>query len=174
MNKTLVKEMNDQINRELFSAYLYLAMSAYFESESLDGFAHWMKIQASEEFSHAMKFYNFIGERGEIVELESIDKPDSKFSSVQDIFEKTLTHEKFITKSINDLYVMAQKDNDNASIIFLDWFVTEQVEEEKNPSDILGKLKYIGKEGNGILMMDKELSARALPTFLPSGEIAGE
>ncbi len=173
MNKNLVKAMNDQINKEMFSAYLYLAMSAYFEGESLGGFAHWMKIQASEELSHAMKFYNFIAERGETVELQAIDKPDALFSSVEDVLKKTLGHEKFITKNINDLYAMAQKDNDNASVIFLDWFVTEQIEEEKNPADILGKLKYIGKSGNGILMLDKELSLRALPTFLPSGEIAG-
>lgn len=174
MNEKLVKAMNDQINKEMFSAYLYLAMASYFEGESLDGFAHWMKIQASEELSHAMKFYNFIGERGQTVELQAIAKPDSTFSSVEDVFTKTLAHEKFITKSINDLYAMAQKDNDNASVIFLDWFVTEQVEEEKNPSDILGKLKYVGKGGNGILMLDKELLARAMPTFAPNGEIVGQ
>jgi len=172
MDKKMQKEMNAQLNRELFSAYLYLAMAGHFELENLDGFGHWMKIQAMEEMIHAMKFYNFINERGGMVALEAIEKPSADFSSIKDIFEKTLTHEKFITENINNLYALAQKINDNASLIFLEWFVTEQVEEEKNPADILGKLKYVGEKGEGVLLLDKELGARPMPVLTGPGETA--
>lgn len=168
MNKQLVKEMNEQITKELYSAYLYLSMAAYFASETLEGFSHWMKIQAQEEILHAMKFYNFLGERAEKIELGAIDKPPSKFSSIEDVFKKTLAHEKKVTASINDLYELAVKDNDNASKVFLQWFINEQVEEEKNPSDILGKLKYVGDQPAGILILDKELSARPQPVLDPA------
>ncbi|MDP8266181.1 MAG: ferritin [Candidatus Aceula meridiana] len=173
MDKKMEKAMNEQITKELYSSYLYLGMVAYFEAENLGGFAQWMKIQAAEEISHAMKFFNYINERGGTVILEAIDKPPAKYVSPEDVFKKTLEHEKFVTASINDLYTLAKEINDNASLIFLEWFVTEQVEEEKNPSDILGKLKYVVNQPAGILMMDKELGARALPVFQPNGEIAG-
>jgi len=173
MDKKMEKAMNEQINKELYSSYLYLGMVAYFEAENLGGFAQWMRIQASEEISHAMKFFNFINERGGTVTLEAIDKPPVKYSSPEDVFKKTLEHEKLVTASINNLYALAREINDNASLIFLEWFVTEQVEEEKNPTDILGKLKYVTSQPAGILMMDKELGLRALPVFQPNGEIAG-
>jgi ferritin len=169
MEKILEKEMNAQINRELFSAYLYLAMVAYLEAENLNGFAHWMRIQALEEMTHAMKFFNHLSERGATIVLEALEKPSAKITSVKDVFEKALAHEKYITKSINDLYAMAKKENDNAVLIFLEWFVTEQVEEEKNASEILGKLKYTGERGEGILMIDKELSLRPMPALTPAG-----
>lgn len=165
MDKKMIQEMNAQINREMFSSYLYLSMAAYFEVETLNGFAQWMKVQAMEEMMHAMKFYNFILERGGEVELEAIAKPEGKFDSIKDVFVKTLAHEKFVTKNINNLYALAQKQNDNASLIFLEWFVTEQVEEEKNANEILAKLKYTGERGEGILMLDKELGARPTPTL---------
>ncbi|HOD11683.1 MAG TPA: ferritin [Candidatus Omnitrophota bacterium] len=165
MDKKMEKEMNAQINREMFSSYLYLAMAAYFDAESLGGFAQWMKAQAIEEMAHAMKFYSYIFDRGGVVTLDAIEKPEGSFKSVQEVFEKTLDHEKFVTKNINNLYSLAQKQNDNASLIFLEWFVTEQVEEEKNALDILAKLKYVGDKGQGILMLDKELGARPMPTL---------
>jgi ferritin len=166
MDKKIEKEMNAQINREIYSAYLYLSMAAYFEAENLNGFAHWMKVQAMEEMFHAMKFYTFICDRAGQVILESIDKPDSKFDSIKDVFEKTLAHEKIVTKYINSLYSIAKKQDDNASLIFLEWFLTEQVEEEKNPTDILAKLKHTGERGEGVLMLDKELGSRPMPSFV--------
>ncbi len=169
MEKILQQEMNAQINRELFSAYLYLAMVAYLEAENLNGFAHWMRIQALEEMTHAMKFFNYVSERAGKIVLETIEKPAVKISSVKDVFEQALQHEKYITKSINTLYALAKKENDNATVIFLEWFVTEQVEEEKNASEIIGKLKYTGDRGEGILMLDKELSLRLMPVLTPSG-----
>jgi len=165
MDKKMEKEMNAQLNREMFSAYLYLSMAAHFENENLSGFAQWMRVQAMEETMHAMKFYNFILDCAGTVVLEAIEKPDNKFDSIKDIFTKTLDHEKFITKNINNLYAIAKKQNDNATLIFLEWFVTEQVEEEKNPTDILAKLKYVGERGEGILIMDKELGLRPTPTL---------
>jgi len=163
MEKKMIQEMNVQINREMYSAYLYLAMSAYLEAENFGGFAQWMKAQASEEMTHAMKLYSFIFDRGGVVVLEAIDKPESNFKSVQQVFEKTLEHEKFITKSINNLYALAQKQDDHASAIFLQWFITEQVEEEKNAMDILAKLQQVGPSAGALIMLDKQLGKRALP-----------
>ena len=152
---------------EFYSAYLYLSMAAYFETEGLGGFAHWMKIQVKEESFHGMKFFNFLNERGSSVVLESIEKPPAKFSSIEDIFKKTLAHEKKVTAAINDLYTLARKLNDNASCIFLQWFINEQVEEEKNATDILAKIKYAGGHPAGVLMLDKELSLRPQPVLDP-------
>lgn len=172
MDKKLEKAMNEQIVKELHSAYLYWAMAAYFDAENLGGFAHWMKMQAQEEIFHASKFFEFLGEVGSKVSLGAIDKPEDKFSSVEDVFKKTLAHEKKVTASINNLYAIADKANDNASKILLQWFINEQVEEEKQPSDILGKLKYVSKQPAGILILDKELGTRPQPTF-GQGEGAG-
>ncbi|MFC1709029.1 ferritin [Candidatus Omnitrophota bacterium] len=165
MEKKLEKAMNEQIVKELYSAYLYWAMAAYFESENLGGFAHWMKMQAQEEIFHASKFFDFLNEVGSKVALGAIDKPSDKFNSVEDVFKQTLAHEKKVTASINNLCAIADKANENASKIFLQWFVNEQVEEEKNPADILGKLKYVRNQPAGILILDKELAARLQPTF---------
>lgn len=163
MKKQLEKTINEQINKELYSAYLYLSMAAYFESVNLPGFSHWMRIQNTEEQIHAMKFFNFINERGGRVILEAIEKPEIEFSSIKDVFEKTLRHEQKVTESIDNLYALSQKLNDTAAQIFLQWFITEQVEEEKNATDILAKLKLIKEDSAGILMLDKELAARPHP-----------
>ncbi len=168
MDKKLEKSMNEQIVKELYSAYLYLAMAAYFESENLGGFGHWMRMQLQEELLHASKFFDFLNERGSKVVLGAIDKPTDKFSSVVDVFKKTLEHEKKVTASINNLYALADKVNDNASKVFLQWFINEQVEEEKNPADILGKLKYVSDQPAGILILDKELAMRPQPTLTPA------
>lgn len=162
--------MNEQIVKEFYSSYLYLGMSAYLESKDLPGCAHWMRIQAMEEISHAMKFFHFICDRGQKVVLETIDKPAQDYSSVQDVFEKTLAHEKLVTASINDLYTLAQELHDHASLIFLEWFISEQVEEEKSAADILGKLKHVAGQPAGILMLDKELGARPFPAVQLNGE----
>lgn len=165
MNKKLEKEINAQITKEYYSSYLYLSMAAYFESKNLPGMSHWMKMQAQEEMLHTMKFFDFMNDRGCRVVFGAIDKPPSDFSSVKDVFKKTLEHEKKVTASINNLYSIASSANDNAAVVLLQWFITEQVEEEKNPSDILAKIDFIKEDTVGLLMLDKELAARLQPVI---------
>ena len=161
LNKTIQDAMNVQIKNELYSAYLYLSMSAYCESINFAGFAHWMRIQAQEEVEHAMKFYGFIHERGGRVVLQAIDQPPVEFQSPLDVFEKTLEHEQKVTGMIHDLYGLAVQEKDYASQIFLQWFVTEQVEEEDSATQIVETLKMIGDKHQALLMLDRELSRRA-------------
>ncbi|HSV43035.1 MAG TPA: ferritin [Candidatus Bathyarchaeia archaeon] len=161
MDKKLYKVMNDQVTKELFSAYLYLSMAGYFESKGLPGMAHWMKLQANEEVSHGMKIFGYINDRGDTVMLGGFEKPESEFKSVRDVFEKALAHEKKVTASINNIYSVATGVEDYAAQVFLQWFLDEQVEEEKNAVDILSKLDYIKDNSMGLLMLDKELGSRA-------------
>ena len=169
MDAKLAKAMNAQIVKELYSAYLYLSMAAYFAAQGLDGFNHWMQMQAQEELVHAMIFFNFMNDRGDRVMLGAIEQPDVDFDSVVDVFEKTLAHEKKVSKSINDLYKIAEDVNDNAAKIKLQWFITEQVEEEKNPSDILAKLSLGKNAPSAILFMDKDMAARPVPAMPVAG-----
>ncbi|MCM8758979.1 MAG: ferritin [Candidatus Omnitrophica bacterium] len=160
MEKNLQKAMNEQIRNELYSAYLYLSMSVYCEEKNLPGIAKWMRLQAKEEVGHAMKFFDFMVDVGAKIELLEIDKPPSNFSSVTDIFEKTLEHEKKVTGMINNLVSLAQKANDNAAMVMLQWFVNEQVEEEKTALQILETLKMINEQGPALVMLDRELGKR--------------
>ena len=160
MDKKLQKAFNDQIKNELYSAYLYLSMAAYFESNNLSGFAHWMKVQYKEEVSHGMKMFEFLCDRGVRVELEAIPQPPIEFSSVLGVFEETLKHEKKVTALLNALYDVAKKVDDKASEIFLQWFINEQVEEEKNATVIIDTLKMIKPDSAGIIMYDRELGKR--------------
>ena len=160
LSKTQQDAMNEQIKNELYSAYMYLSMSAYFEAANLPGFAHWMQLQAQEEVAHAMKFYNFIYERGGRVVLYAIDQPPAEFQSPLDVFEQTLGHEQKVTAMINDLYTLAVQEKDYASQAFLQWFVTEQVEEEDSATQVLETLKMIGDKGHALLMLDRELGRR--------------
>ena len=170
LSDKMLKELNTQINKEMYSGYLYMAMSAHSDSIGLKGMANWFMVQYQEEFEHASRIYSYIQEQGGKVELLAIEKPQGEFDSPLDMFEKTLEHEKFVTKSINDLVDLAIKENDHATQIFLQWFVTEQVEEEANASEILDKLNLIGGEGNGLFMIDKELGARAFTSELGEEE----
>jgi ferritin len=160
LSKTLQDAMNEQIKNELYSAYLYLSMSAYCEAANLPGFAHWMRMQAQEEEAHAMKFYQFIHDRGGRVVLQAIDQPPVEFPSPLAVFEQTLEHEQKVTAMIHDLYTLAVEEKDYASQAFLQWFVTEQVEEEDSASQILETLKMIGDKGHALLMLDRELGSR--------------
>lgn len=135
-------------------------MSAYSSYSGLKGFANWFMVQYQEEMAHAMKIYDYINDQGGQVKLEAIDKPATEFESTLDMFEKTLKHEQFVTKSINDLVDLAILEKDHATNIFLQWFVTEQIEEEGNDNEILSRLRLVGEDGSGLLMVDKELSAR--------------
>jgi len=160
MDKKLLDEMNVQINKEMYSGYLYLGMAAHFEAENLPGFAHWMVLQAEEELEHAMKFFDFLNEIGEKVNLEAIDKPDSKFGSPQKVFAQVLEHEQFVTSRIHLLFKLAVEANEFPAQMFLQWFVNEQVEEEKNATEILENLKLAGESGNALLMLDRALAQR--------------
>ncbi|TFG37797.1 MAG: ferritin [Syntrophobacterales bacterium] len=160
LNKKMLDELNTQINREIYSAYLYMSMSAYSQYIGLKGFANWFMVQYQEEMGHAMKIYHYVIDQGEKVTLKAIDGPPTEFESPLDMFEKTLVHEKFVTKSINELVDLAIDEKDHATKIFLQWFVTEQIEEEGNDNDIINQLKLIGGDGNGLLMLDRELGTR--------------
>lgn len=157
---TVEKPINDQINAELYSAYLYLAMSAYFEDQNLPGFAHWMALQANEEQEHAMKFYKFVFERGGRVTLGAIEAPPAQWKSPLDAFESAYKHEIKVTGLIHKLVDLARSEKDVATENFLMWYVNEQVEEEAHADAIVQKLKLIKDSPNGIFMLDKELSAR--------------
>ena len=156
----VLQEMNNQIMHELYSAYLYLSMSAYFDANNLTGFAHWMRVQAREEQVHAMKFYDFIYDRGGKVTLQAIDQPPTEFKSPKDIFAASLDHEKKVTARIDMIYDLAVQDNDHASQSFLKWFVDEQVEEEKNATQILEMLKMAGDSPNLIFLLNHQLGER--------------
>ncbi len=163
MDKTVEKLLNEQITKEYFSAYLYMSMASYFEANNFPGMAHWMKIQTQEEMLHGTKFFEYVNDRGARVILGALEKPKSEFKSVMEVFKDALAHEKKVTASINNLYAKAQKANDNATSMFLQWFITEQVEEEKNASDIIARLELIKDNPMGIVMLDKELLARPQP-----------
>ncbi len=160
MDKKLEKTFNDQIKHELHSAYIYLAMAAYFETKNLPGFAHWMKVQYKEEVAHAMKIFEFLNYRGVRVLLQAIPQPTLEFSASLEVFEETLKHEQKVTSLINALYELAKKVNDHAAVVFLQWFVSEQVEEEKNATVIVQTLKMIKSEGAPLIMLDRELARR--------------
>ena len=161
ISKKLQTTINYQINKELYSEYLYLSMAAYLESIGLEGFANFFKIQVQEERYHAMKFFDYVNERGGKVILEAIDRPQVEFKSPVEIFEIAYKHEQYVTKLINELMEVAIKENDHATKSFLNWFIDEQVEEEASMDKILNQLKMIGGKGQGMLMLDKELAARA-------------
>jgi len=154
------KSFNEQINEELYSAYLYLSMVAYFESTNLPGFANWMRVQTQEEVVHAMKFYDYINQRNGRVVLTALADPQIEWKSQMDAFEAAYKHEVHITAKINELVNLAIEEKDHAANMFLQWFVNEQVEEEKNPSDIIQKLKLIKNSSEGLYMLDKELATR--------------
>ena len=160
LSKKMQDALNEQIKEELASAYIYLSMAAYCESINLGGFAHWMQKQTAEEMEHAMKLYGFIHDRGGRVILEAIDQPPAEFDGPTDVFKKTLAHEQYITGRIHDLYAMAVKEDDYASLSTLQWFVDEQVEEEKTATDILNTLEMTGEKGQGLIMLDRYLAQR--------------
>ena len=170
MKETVAKGLNSQLNAEMYSSYLYLSMSAYCKSLNLDGFAAWLYVQAQEEMVHAMKFYDFINQRGARVILEKIDAPPVEWESVEAVFENVYAHEQKVTGLINDLVDLAMSERDHATNIFLQWFVTEQVEEEENASGVLEQVKRVSGTKQGLFMLDRELGARAPVMVLPGSE----
>ena len=160
MNEKLEKAFNDQINAEFYSEYFYLAMYAYFERANLKGFANWMNVQIQEEHAHAMGMFNYVHERGGKVTLKEIAQPKTEWSSVVEVFEDVLKHEKLVTSKINALLDIAEEEKDRAAISFLDWYLKEQVEEEATVRNVLQTLKQICDSAQCIYMLDKELAQR--------------
>jgi ferritin len=160
ISQSLTDALNEQVKQEFYSSYLYLAMSAYCERQNLTGFAHWMRLQADEEHEHAMKFYDFILDRDGPVVLQSLAQPPRDFGSPTRLFEQVLAHEQEVTSLIEQLYRKAISEQDPSTQVFLQWFITEQVEEEKTASQILETLRMAGEDKVALLMLDRELGAR--------------
>lgn len=161
IGKKVETALNDQMQKEFYSSYLYLAMAAHFESQNLKGFAHWMQIQSQEEYGHAMRLYKHLIERGGRVALQQIEAPQSKWDSPRKVFEDSYQHEQKVTRSINQLVELSRAEKDHATEIFLQWFVNEQVEEEASAFEIVHKLKLIGNEASALFVLDSELGRRA-------------
>ncbi|NIS61960.1 MAG: ferritin [Proteobacteria bacterium] len=170
LGEKIQSALNKQLNAEVYSSYLYLSMSAYFNSLNLPGFANWMRVQAQEELVHAMKFYDFINERGGRVILQQVEAPPTEWSSPLDVFENAYKHEQKVTGLINDLVNLAVGERDHATNIFLQWFVTEQVEEEASADEVVQKLKRVGDDSAGLFMLDGEMGQRVFTPPAASAE----
>jgi len=154
--------LSRQIGNEFASSYLYLAMSAYCAAQNFNGFAHWFRVQSQEENSHALKLFDMVLDRGGQVALQAIEAPQSEFESLLDVMQRSLAHEQQVTAMIQELYALAVKENDYISQAQLQWFLTEQVEEEKTAEGIVEQLRLIGGQGSGLFLLDRELAARGL------------
>ena len=161
ISKPMQEAINEQINKELFSSYLYLSMAAYFASKNLSGFSKWMQVQAGEEREHAMKLYKHLEDRGGRVLLKAIAAPQTEWASNLEVFREATAHETMITASINGLYETAQQEKDYPAQVLLQWFINEQVEEEKNAAEIVADLELIEDRGTAVLMLDKQLGKRS-------------
>ena len=160
ISTTMQDTINEQINKELFSSYLYLSMAAFFEGKNLPGFAKWMHVQSGEEREHAMKFYEHLVDRSGRVLLKAIEAPATEWKSNLELFKEVQAHEAKVTRSIYDLYEQALKEKDYAAQVLLQWFITEQVEEEKNAAEVVQQLELIDAHGTAVLMLDHQLGKR--------------
>ncbi|MBA2369416.1 MAG: ferritin [Candidatus Protochlamydia sp.] len=160
MNDKVYKALNEQIKHEFFSSYLYLSIASYFENIPLDGFGKWFRKQAAEEHEHAMKIYNYIIDRNLHVDLQAIEKPTVSFNSNEEVFALALEHEQKVTHWIHQIYDLALQEKDHATQVFLQWFITEQVEEEKNAQDNLDLIRLIGDDKSALLILDQNLGKR--------------
>lgn len=160
MNEKVLKALNEQIKHEFYSSFLYLSIASYLENIPLDGFGKWFRKQAEEEHEHAMKIYNYIIDRNVHVDLQAIDKPNTKFKSVEDVFQQSLDHEKKVTKYIHQLYELANQEKDYATAVFLQWYITEQVEEEKNANDNLDQIQLIGDDKAALFVLDQNFGKK--------------
>ena len=170
IGKKMQNALNEQVNAELYSAYLYLSMEAFFESANLPGFANWMRVQTQEEVSHAMKIYDYVNERGGRVRLKQIAAPPAEWKSPLAVFEAAYKHEQKVTGLINDLVDLAIEEKDHAANMFLQWFVNEQVEEEKNAEEIVQKLKLMADAPGAMYMLDNEMAQRVFTPPATQGE----
>ena len=160
INEKLQNEFNIQINKELYSEYLYLAMKTYFMEQNLLGFVNWFDVQVQEEHAHAMGMFNYLNERGGKIELMAIDKPEFSGKTPLEIFEEVLKHEQYVTSRINTVYDVAEEVRDRAAMKFLNWYIDEQVEEEASVDGVLTTLRLIGDDKNALLLLDKDLATR--------------
>jgi ferritin len=160
LSKTVQDAINDQVRHEFYSAHLYLSMASYFEYNNLPGMAKWMRVQSQEEVTHAFKFFDYVINRGGRALVSAIDQPPVEFESPLDVFQRAYEHERKVTGLINNLYALALKENDYPTQVLLQWFITEQVEEEKNASSIVENLKRIGPSGGGLVHYDRQLGKR--------------
>jgi ferritin len=160
LSKTMQDALNDQIQKEYHSSYLYLAMAAYCEANNLPGSGQWMRVQSQEELAHALKLYDHVVDRGGRVTLQAIPQPPAEYKSALDVFEKVLAHEQLVTAAIHKLYALAVKEADYAAQVMLQWFVTEQVEEEKSATQVVEQLKMVSESKNGLYMLDRHLGER--------------
>lgn len=164
IKENIEKSINDQINAELYSAYLYLSMAADFADKGYEGMEQWMRAQAREEKEHAMRFFDYLQERGGRVKLEAIEKPKEKWESPLEAFEEALEHEKYVTERINEMADLAEKEKDRATLNMLQWFIDEQVEEEDSTENIVNKLKMVEESPSGLMMLDSKLGERPTET----------
>lgn len=167
ISKEMESALNEQINKEFYSAYLYLAMSAFCNTIGLPGFSNWMRMQYEEESLHVTKMYDYVLGQGGEIQLKTIEMPPKEYGTPLEIFEETLAHEQFITASINTLMDLAVSEHDYATQTFLQWYVTEQVEEEGNVNDILAPLRMVGADKGGLMMIDQQLGQRVAPSAAP-------
>src|SRR6188474_2189300 len=160
MSAALQRAMNDQVQKEFYAHYLYLAMSAWFEERNFEGFAKWMRIQADEERTHAMRIFDFVLDRGGKVRLEAIPEPGAKWKTALEVFDDARKHEAMVSGSINDLYARATSEKDYASQVMLQWFITEQVEEEKTSTSLAERLRLVGESATGLIILDRQFGER--------------
>jgi len=170
IGKKMEEAINEQINAEIYSAYLYFSMSSHAAANGLPGAANWMYIQAKEELTHALRFYRYLNDQGEQGLMQAVAAPPTSFKSALHMFEETLKHEKLVTSRINELADLAVREKDHATAAMLQWFITEQVEEEKNAVEIIQHLKMVGENQGALLMLDQKLGARA---FTPPPDMQG-
>lgn len=170
LSEKMQEELNDQMKWEFYSSFLYLAMSGYFKSQSLDGFANWMTVQAQEENAHAMMFFNYIDEAGGRPYIRAFDQMENEYDSVIDVFKATVEHEKLVTKRINDLMDLAIEEKDHATANFINWFVKEQVEEVAEPTKIVDQLGLVKGDNRALLMLDRESGQRVFNPPAAAGE----
>lgn len=168
ISEKMQKAINSQLNFEIYSAYIYQSMEAYYASLNLPGFANWVNVQVQEEMLHARKFFDFINSRGGRVRLETIEGPQTDWDSPLAAFENVLAHEKKVTERINDLVNVAMEERDHATVAFLNWFVTEQVEEEANADSVIRQLRLIGDDKSALFLLDRELATRVFTPPAPA------
>ena len=168
----LQEAINQQINSEMYSAHLYLSMAAYFETLSLTGFARWMRLQFDEETSHALKLFDYVNDRDGRVTLQAIEQPPIEFESPHSVMRIALEHERHVTAMINNLYALAVAENDYPTHVLLEWFVSEQVEEEKTLIEIVDRMDLIGDDGTGLIIMDQRLGERNATDGADGGDMA--
>jgi ferritin len=171
ISKKMTDIINKQINAEIYSAYLYMGMSSWAAHEGMAGAANWFFCQAQEEMTHALRFYNYVNSQGQHAVMQAIEQPKKTYKNLLDAYEDTLAHEKKVTAMINKIADLAVDEKDHASSVMIQWFVTEQVEEEESAQEIIDKLKLAGTDGSGLYMIDQELKTRAftMPVWLSNG-----